>query len=528
MTLNEWIRKSITRPHAIVATLLLSVWFVFAIRSYFNIETKHYEYVDQTASLLSIPVQQQNRIMAESLLEALVSQGGASSAEICKDGVQQVAVSKEISGCTAPKKIFERLIEQNITGSSSLVLRVTFNIFNGFVSILFTLGLALLFIIFAFFFVQLVQKRIQDDLLNPLKNNFLGSDALKIEELNTLRNMFQEAKEVEAKKAVALAIQENNIQVAHDIRSPMQSINVLFKFIKIQDEQLKSALEKAIERVNLVANSLLKQEHYVANEEKIEPFDIVQIVEDIAAEKRPLFKNGKIEIDGDGTKTQSKISSLAVSRILSNLIDNAIQACVKNGKIDIQIAHKHFFAEVSIRDSGQGIPKEMIQKLGEKGFSQKSKGNGLGVYAAKKALEKIGGSIQYDSTLGKGTIVTLRIPIIGSLKKNKIDLILIDNDELNHMTWNIWAEANNLNIANFSSVEEFMGQANNFQETIPLFLDYNLDNKKTATHYLDGLNALGFKKIIIATGDQSLEGRKFNGAIAIISKNPEDGLKYVI
>ncbi len=82
MTLKEWLSKCITGPHKIIASFLLAVWFVFAIRSYLTIENKQRTYVIQTADLLSIAVHQQNRVMAESLLETLLSQGGAISATL--------------------------------------------------------------------------------------------------------------------------------------------------------------------------------------------------------------------------------------------------------------------------------------------------------------------------------------------------------------------------------------------------------------------------------------------------------------
>ena len=99
MTLKEWLSKSITRPHKIVAVFLLAVWSVFAIRSYMTVESKQHTYVKQTADLLSIAVHQQNRVIAESLLETLLSQGGATSAEVCNGDKQEISatISRSLS-----------------------------------------------------------------------------------------------------------------------------------------------------------------------------------------------------------------------------------------------------------------------------------------------------------------------------------------------------------------------------------------------------------------------------------------------
>lgn len=106
-------------------------------------------------------------------------------------------------------------------------------------------------------------------------------------------------------------------------------------------------------------------------------------------------------------------------------------------------------------------------------------------------------------------------------------LIFIDNDELNRLTWKIWAETNNLKLLAYPSVEKFVENVQNLDREIPIFLDYNLDNKKTAIHYIPELNSLGFKNIIIATGEASLKSNNIEGIIGIIGKDPEAMLKYL-
>jgi len=101
MTLKVWLSKCITGPHKIVAIFLLAVWSVFAVRSYLTIESKQATYVKQTADLLSIAFHQQNRVIAESLLETLLSQGGAISAEVCNGEKQEIGANQDLHGCRA-------------------------------------------------------------------------------------------------------------------------------------------------------------------------------------------------------------------------------------------------------------------------------------------------------------------------------------------------------------------------------------------------------------------------------------------
>ena len=168
-----------------------------------------------------------------------------------------------------------------------------FNIISDLYSVLSGLGFALILVFCGFYFIQTAQNRIKKDLFDPLLNKLLGTDHLEIKELMDLRETIQEAKVLEAQKAVTLAIQENNQQVAHDIRSPIDSINALLKMIEIKDSDLKAAFEKAVHRANSVANFLLKSERKSTPVENA-AFDLASVIQDIAIEKRPLFTDGEI------------------------------------------------------------------------------------------------------------------------------------------------------------------------------------------------------------------------------------------
>ena len=83
MTLKEWFQKFQIRPLKIAAVFLLLVWTIFAYRSYLSLEIKQNAFTRHTADLLSLAISQKNRVGAESLLESLIHQGEAVSAELC-------------------------------------------------------------------------------------------------------------------------------------------------------------------------------------------------------------------------------------------------------------------------------------------------------------------------------------------------------------------------------------------------------------------------------------------------------------
>ena len=70
------------------------------------------------------------------------------------------------------------------------------------------------------------------------------------------------------------------------------------------------------------------------------------------------------------------------------------------------------FLVVEVEDDGPGIPEDVLPRLFEPYFSTKTSGTGLGLAICKRAVEDLGGSIAVRSAAGKGTTVTVRLPVV--------------------------------------------------------------------------------------------------------------------
>lgn len=99
-------------------------------------------------------------------------------------------------------------------------------------------------------------------------------------------------------------------------------------------------------------------------------------------------------------------------QVLINLLTNAIQATGKDGKVQILLEGSGDEAILTIRDDGQGIPKENLAKIFEPFFSTKApgKGTGLGLFVTRGIVEKLGGEINVESRLGHGASFRIRLP----------------------------------------------------------------------------------------------------------------------
>jgi signal transduction histidine kinase len=103
-----------------------------------------------------------------------------------------------------------------------------------------------------------------------------------------------------------------------------------------------------------------------------------------------------------------------MNRVLVNLIENALQAMPEGGRLEIAAGHEQGNGKsgvsITVRDTGIGMPPNVLARIFEPYFSTKSGGTGLGLAIARRAVEEHGGGIDIRSRPGAGTLVTIFLP----------------------------------------------------------------------------------------------------------------------
>ena len=101
-----------------------------------------------------------------------------------------------------------------------------------------------------------------------------------------------------------------------------------------------------------------------------------------------------------------------VRLIFQNLIENSIHFTRTDPEINIRVSENTGVLIIEIADNGEGILAEFQNRIFEMYFraNEKSKGNGLGLYIVKKAVEKLGGTISFVSRLDEGSTFTVTLP----------------------------------------------------------------------------------------------------------------------
>lgn len=315
-------------------------------------------------------------------------------------------------------------------------------------------------------------------------------------------------------------------QVVHDIRSPLSALNMITSTLDEVSEDKRAIIKSSIQRINDIANDLLKKgkggNQDISSEvgQKLKSDSLLtSAVESILSEKRVQFRNKiKIQISLDTSKAYGifvAINESEFKRVLSNIINNAVEAIGDNvGVVNLTLEKQNNSAIIKITDNGPGIPENILEKLGKEsvtfGKENSDSGNGIGVLHAKNTIESYGGSFSIQSTQGKGTTITLSLPIsttpvwfLEALNINQDEtLIICDDDSSIHSLWKErFSSYPNLKILNFSTlkeIENWLSISENLNSSFKLLIDFEFSNESG-----DGLSLISKynlnKKSILVT-----------------------------
>ena len=216
--------------------------------------------------------------------------------------------------------------------------------------------------------------------------------------------------------------------VSHDLRSPMNTIRYqheqLKKHIASNNlEGIKEANNTAItvtestsHLLNNVLHWSLEQSNQMVFSKKEQP--LKPIVEHVLVDYENLIEANDIEIETNYIKNSLvTIDRESIKIVIRNLLDNAIKYMNGNGKITVEIGIKTTNeAFISVKDTGVGISEERLQKINAlQSVSidkiNRSEGVGLGLILCQMLVKKNDGSLVFESEEGKGTKVSILLPV---------------------------------------------------------------------------------------------------------------------
>ena len=209
--------------------------------------------------------------------------------------------------------------------------------------------------------------------------------------------------------------------VGHDIRNPLQAI--------ISDVYLAKTELAELPEGELKANTIESLDEIEKNVDYINK--IVADLQDYARPLNPHAQESNVKAIVDKTlvengvpnnvKVAVKVESEAqeiiadpdyFKRIVGNLILNAVQAMPHGGKLSVRSKKDKRTGDVllTVEDTGVGIPDDVKGKLFTPMVTTKAKGQGFGLAVVKRMAEALGGTVTFESQVGKGTKFIVRLP----------------------------------------------------------------------------------------------------------------------
>lgn len=215
-------------------------------------------------------------------------------------------------------------------------------------------------------------------------------------------------------------------KLAHDIRSPISTLGLISS--RITDSEIKELQTAVVKQINEIANKLLLDVKSEKNQFKN------------LESKMNATKNENLSLFFDNLIKEYKFKSLALKQkivfgvdedakffkvttelakilypILNNFIQNSIEATDDVGLVKVLAQVQSSKLHICVEDNGKGIPEHVLKVLGNKAIthgkekSDNLSGNGIAVYNAKKDLEACGAQMLIDSTVGRGTQISIII-----------------------------------------------------------------------------------------------------------------------
>jgi signal transduction histidine kinase len=224
---------------------------------------------------------------------------------------------------------------------------------------------------------------------------------------------------IQLKKEMALhaAIGRMASHLAHDIRSPLASINTfLNQDLKIDDtmNQMREAAKRSLQKLIHMSEDLV--DYAKARETRPQLTDICALLKDSAHELSHLTSPKQIEISIDcKTPVSARLDQHKFSRVITNIFMNAIQSIDINAvdkKIRVSAEIRNGNLLLKIADTGCGIEPHNLPYIFDSSFTfGKPGGSGLGLSYCKNVVEAHGGKIEAESESKKGTTFIITLPI---------------------------------------------------------------------------------------------------------------------
>lgn len=227
---------------------------------------------------------------------------------------------------------------------------------------------------------------------------------------------------------VALAARDEFLGiVAHDLRTPLTQISLRAAFLRTDApggeegnvvRRTSASIERAVRRMDALVGDLLDA---AAIESGTLPVvlskqDLTPLVSDVAGDLRLIAEERRLALVFDGSESVFVLCDKGrMAQCLGNLLTNAIKFTPSGGRIVVRVAAEKGRANVSVGDTGVGIPAERMRTIFDRSWETRTgdrSGLGLGLYIARHIIHAHGGKLEAQSTVRLGSTFSFTLPCV--------------------------------------------------------------------------------------------------------------------
>ena len=198
-------------------------------------------------------------------------------------------------------------------------------------------------------------------------------------------------------------------ELTHDLRSPLQTIqNAIFLLERSPENPIfYEMIRDSLKQTTQILDNF--RDYYKGHLLKMVDADIVKAYE-LGISELKVPDGVELTLEADEIE-RFIMDPTKLAMVFRKLIKNAVEAMPDDGgAVRVVIKDRGSHVEVSISDSGQGIPEEVAEFIYKPFKSRIKRGRGLGVPACKRIVEAHGGAISFETALGEGTTFMFTIP----------------------------------------------------------------------------------------------------------------------
>jgi PAS domain S-box-containing protein len=207
--------------------------------------------------------------------------------------------------------------------------------------------------------------------------------------------------------------------VAHEVKNPLNSMRLWLENLKESlppdrdgaAQQAVNVLDAEIDRLDAVVKRFLDFARPM--DVRLEPTQLADLLQEVLEVARPQLQQAKVEV---AQLLPIGIPEVFVDRDLLkqavlNLVLNAVDAMPGGGQLQLTLSRRGEVAEITVGDTGKGIPPELRQKVFQLFFTTRPGGSGIGLASTFRIVQLHNGSINFTSEVGRGTTFRIELPL---------------------------------------------------------------------------------------------------------------------